>query len=215
MVRITKVDRKTGKMALSMKAGASGVTPIDAVQDDMNLRAFESIPSDQWLTGRVKSLAGYGAFVIVTAPGKERIQAVGLVHITQIKNEFVESVQAEFKVGQEVQVRILSVDMEEGMMSLTTKSTEENNIRAFEHIPSDQWLTGRVKNRARYGAFVTVTAPGKERIQAVGLVHITQIKDEVVESVHAEFKVGQEVQVRVLSVDLDEGVMSLTTKSTD
>jgi len=124
MVRITKVDQKIGKMALSMKAGASGITPADAVQGDINMRAFANIPSDLWLTGRVRDLARYGAFVKVTAPGKEGLTAIGLVHITQIKDEFVESVKEEFKVGQEVQVRVVSVDVEASLMSLTTKPTD-------------------------------------------------------------------------------------------
>mmetsp|Transcript_124337 Transcript_124337/g.247921 ORF Transcript_124337/g.247921 Transcript_124337/m.247921 type:complete len:466 (-) Transcript_124337:23-1420(-) len=121
MVRITKVDTTANRIQLSMKAGLNGVIPTNTPKTDHNFRPFASVPPDQWLTGKVSQLVDYGAFVSVNAPGREKVTGKGLVHITRIKNEFVEKVEDEFKVGQQVRVRILEVDVEEARMFLTTK----------------------------------------------------------------------------------------------
>jgi len=104
-------------MSLSMKSG--GGAPA-AARPPADLSLFEGIPSDQWLTGKVARTAPFGAFVTITAPDSDAT-ADGLVHITAIKDGFVESVDDEVSAGDEVQVRILSVDAFGGKMSLTMK----------------------------------------------------------------------------------------------
>merc|ERR1711953_1140984 len=101
------VDLERGKMSLSMKAGFGSGAPT--ARPPADLSAFEGISSDQWLTGTVARVAGFGAFVTVTTPDGEAT-ADGLVHITQIKDGFVESVEDELQAD-EVQVRIQSVDV--------------------------------------------------------------------------------------------------------
>jgi len=221
-VRIISVDLERGKMSLSMKDGFGGST--QAARPPADLSAFEGIPSDQWLSGKVARVASFGAFVTVTTPDGEAT-ADGLVHITQIKDGFVESVEDEVQEGQEVQVRIQSVDVMGGKISLSMKSEDgfggstqaarpPADLSAFEGIPSDQWLTGKVARVAGFGAFVTVTTPDGEAT-ADGLVHITQIKDGFVESVEDELEQDQEVQVRIQSVDVMDGKLSLTMKPED
>merc|ERR1712046_550655 len=149
-----------------MKSG--GGAPA-AARPPADLSLFEGIPSDQWLTGKVARTAPFGAFVTVTAPDSDAT-ADGLVHITQIKDGFVESVEDELEVNQEVQVRIQSVDVMDGKMSLTMKGEDysspaarpPSDLSAFEGISSDQWLTGTVARVAGFGAFVTVTAPDSD-----------------------------------------------------
>merc|ERR1712137_1507863 len=113
---------------------------------------FANHPSDQWLKGQVVKTAAFGAFVSVTLP--DGPTANGLVHITQIKDGFVESVEAELSVGQEVDVLIKEVDLNAGKMSLSMVdgsggggggaggSREPVNLAPFEAFPSDQWLKG-------------------------------------------------------------------------
>jgi len=223
-VRVINVDLERGKISLSMKSGGS--SEPSAARPPADLSAFEGIPSDQWLTGKVARTAPFGAFVTVTAPDSDAI-ADGLVHITAIKNGFVEDVNEEVSPGDEVQVRVISVDAFNGRISLSMKAEESDSgggmfaaarppadLSAFEGIPSDQWLTGKVARTAPFGAFVTVTTPDSEST-ADGLVHITAIKDGFVEDVNDEVSVGDEVQVRILSVDAEGGKMSLTMKPED
>jgi len=92
-VRVLNVDRDANRMSLSMK---------------------------EWLTGTVARCASFGAFVNVKASDGDAT-ADGLVHITQIRDGFVESVEEELEVGQEVKVRVVRVDVGEGKMSLSMK----------------------------------------------------------------------------------------------
>merc|ERR1711974_578693 len=109
-------------MSLTMKADDFGGSFASARQPP-DLSAFEGIPSDQWLTGKVARTAPFGAFVTLTAPDSDAT-ADGLVHITAIKDGFVEDVNDEVSPGDEVQVRIISVGVFGGKMSLSMKSEE-------------------------------------------------------------------------------------------
>jgi len=209
--------RDDGKLGLTMvqgKTGGGGRRPED-------LGPFAALDRNEWLSGTVDNVVPFGAFVTVKLPDGSGT-ARGLVHISQMSDSFVEDVYAEVDVGQEVQVRIIDVDLERSKMSLSRKSANGGgtsaaasapaDLSAFEGIPSDQWLTGKVARTAPFGAFVTVTAPDSDAI-ADGLVHITAIKDGFVEDVNDEVSPGDEVQVRVLSVDAFNGKMSLSMKA--
>mmetsp|Transcript_58336 Transcript_58336/g.176361 ORF Transcript_58336/g.176361 Transcript_58336/m.176361 type:complete len:532 (+) Transcript_58336:42-1637(+) len=115
-VRVTRVDVEAGRMSLSMKPAGSGGAPRAAA----DLSAFEGVAPDQWLTGTVARTAPFGAFVTVTLPDGGPT-ADGLVHITQIRDGFVESVEDELQQGQEVQVRVTDVDTGAGKLSLSMK----------------------------------------------------------------------------------------------
>jgi len=156
----------------------------------------------------------FGAFVTVSLP--DGTSAEGLVHVSQIKDGYVDNIYDEdVEEGQEVQVRILNVDVGSGKMTLSMKEpAAPQDISAFEDISSDQWLTGKVSRLANFGAFVRVTPPDGEA-EADGLVHVTAIRSGYVESVEDELEVDQEVQVRVLSVDTDTGKMSLSREEGD
>merc|ERR1719211_873692 len=102
-----------------MKSGGGGAPA--AARPPADLSAFEGIPADQWLTGKVARTAPFGAFVTLTAPDSDAT-ADGLVHITAIRDGFVEDVNDEVSVGDEVQVRVISVDVMDGKMSLSMKA---------------------------------------------------------------------------------------------
>merc|ERR1719468_309640 len=205
---LTKVEGKIGG------GGGGGRQPVD-------LAPFEAVDAGEWLTGSVVNIMSFGAFVKVTLPDGNA-SGDGLVHVSQIKDGFVEDVSNEVEIGQEVQVRIVSVDAPRGKMSLSMRSDSAAaaarrppaDLSAFEGIQSDQWLTGRVARTTAFGAFVTITAPGSDAT-ADGLVHITSIRDGFVEDVNDEVSVGDEVQVRLLSLDVFARKISLTMKATE
>mmetsp|Transcript_16825 Transcript_16825/g.35124 ORF Transcript_16825/g.35124 Transcript_16825/m.35124 type:complete len:255 (-) Transcript_16825:94-858(-) len=191
----------------------SGLVTRGAYGDDLS--AFEGLSPDEWQDGVVQNIAPFGAFVRVTLP--DGSEAEGLVHISQIRDGFVENVDDELQSGQEVKVRVMSVDASRGRISLSMKEgggggggmRAPADLTPFEKISPEKWVTGKVARCANFGAFVTVTDPDSGA-EADGLVHITQIKDGYVESVEDELSVGQEVQVRVLSVA--DGKMGLSMK---
>uniref|UniRef100_A0A7S4VEX4 S1 motif domain-containing protein n=1 Tax=Alexandrium monilatum TaxID=311494 RepID=A0A7S4VEX4_9DINO len=211
--------RKDGKLGLSMvesrigDGGGEHAPPSD-------LEAFGNISPEEWLDGTVSGIVPFGVFVTARLPDGAA-QGDGLVHISRVRRGFVESVEDEFEIGQQVRVRVESVDFERKRLSLTMRGSGAGNddddteappdLSAFTGISPDQWLTGKVLRIAPFGAFVGLTA--EDGTAADGLVHRAQIKDGFVESIDDELEVGQEVQVRILSVDAAAGKMKLSMKS--
>jgi len=212
--------RDDGKFGLTMVESKIGGGGGGRPREDVDLTPFADISEKEWVDGTVDSIAPFGAFVEVRLPDGPR--ARGLVHISRIREGFIDNVEDELSLGQEIKVRIESVDLERGKLSLSMKEPGMGrpsgggggrgpaDLSAFEGRNSNEWLTGTVARTAPFGAFVTVKL--EDGAQADGLVHITQIKDGFVESVEDEVEVGQEVQVRVVSVDTEAGKMSLSMK---
>lgn len=209
--------RDDGRFGLTMVEGKLDPPPRGAPAD---LGPFADLDPNDWHKGQVMRLAPFGAFVTVNL--EDGVSADGLVHISQIRDGFVDNVEDEVSVGQEVQVRVQSVDMDAGKMSLSMKeaygggggggggssSREPVDLTPFEDMPSDKFITGKVARCAPFGAFVTVTS--EDGTEADGLVHITEIRDGFVENVEDELSEGQEVEVRVKAVD--NGKLSLSMK---
>jgi len=205
-----------GKLGLSMIEGLVGAGAGPRAPADLS--AFVDVSPDEWLEGTVARTAPFGAFVSVTPPDGSAPQD-GLVHISQIKDGFVDNVDDEVEMGQQVQVRVVRVDEGAGKLSLSMKEgggfggapRAPADLTPFESLSSDEWITGKVARTAPFGIFVSATTPDG-KATADGLVHITQIRDGFVESAEDEVDIGQEVKIRVLSVDAGAGKMSLSMK---
>jgi len=106
-VRVVNVDPKAGTMNFAMTAQIA--RPSDYA-------AFEGMSSRQWLEGRVEAVTTLGAHVRVVVPGAS---AEGFVHISQIKDGYIQSAKDELRSGQFVQVRIKRVDTQAGHIDLS------------------------------------------------------------------------------------------------
>lgn len=114
-VKVLKVDSATGKISLSIKAAQPG--PWETAATSFNIGDI--------ITGTVKRLAAFGAFVEV-APGVE-----GLVHISQISHKHIGTPHEVLEEGQEVQVKVLDKNLDEKRISLSIKETEEAPANSF------------------------------------------------------------------------------------
>lgn len=164
--------------------------------------------------GKVVSIMPYGAFVDIGA------STDGLVHVSQLADDFVKDIESVVKVGQEVQVRITEINAENNKVSLTMRSENarpqgggggrgggrKEIPEEFKNKPDTEIIKGTVASVAEYGAFVTI-AEGVD-----GLVHVSQLSEQRVESAAKFVKVGQEVDVRILNYDAKKGRLSLSMK---
>lgn len=156
-------------------------------------------PGDE-LSGTVQRIAAFGAFVDIGGVD-------GLVHISQLSHEHVDQVSDVVKEGQEVKVKVLSVDRDSERISLSIKDTLVGPWEEIEDkAPRGSVLTGTVKRLVTYGAFVEVF-PGIE-----GLVHISQISHSHIGTPHELLEEGQEVKVKVLDVNKQDKRLSLSIK---
>lgn len=163
--------------------------------------------------GTVVSVARFGAFIDFGC------EAQGLVHISQLKDGFVEDVHSEVSEGQSVDVWVKSVDIDGNKIGLTMVESKVSgggggrpraDLSVFQPLVGGEKITGIVKGVRQFGAFVEVEVDGQV---AQGLVHVSQLSDEYVDDVYSLVSEGDEVKVTVLSVELDSGKMSLSMKT--
>jgi len=198
-VRVLKADVEAGKLALSMREEYDEAREAEEEGPPADLSLFASLDKSVVLTGRVKRVASFGAFVAVRPPSGEGV-AVGQV----MKRDMVRYAP-ELRPGDQVPVRLRSVDVDAGRLSLTMKAS----LAVFEGADSSQWLDGRVLDTTRFGAFVAVRPAMDEGLEAEGLVHIGEMDGSDPEK---DIEIGQKVKVRVIKVEVEEGRLSLSMK---
>ena len=143
----------------------------------------------QVLEGDVVRIAVFGAFVRV-ADGADEYE--GLVHISELSRGRVERVSDVVTLGQQVQVRVLKVDLESGRLSLSIKDALPDpwdNITAF--IQVGEIRSGEVTNIRDFGLFVRID----ERFE--GLVHVSKLGGRKT----ADFQKGDTVQVKIIGIE--------------
>lgn len=193
--KITELDKEKGRLILSHRA------VVEEEKANKKKELLNSLKPGDILTGTVQRIAPFGAFVDIGGVD-------GLVHISQVAHEHVDDIGTVLQEGQEVKVKVLSVDPENERISLSIKETLPGPWENIgERVSKGQVLTGTVKRLVSFGAFVEVF-PGVE-----GLVHISQISNKHINTPHEVLKEGQEVQVKVLDVNEQEKRLSLSIKA--
>ena len=154
------------------------------------------------ITGRVRNLTDFGAFVEVG----EGID--GLIHISDMSwTERVEHPSEVLQKGEQVEVAVLSVDAERQRLSLGLKQLGPNvwDNYAEEHQQGEV-VEGKVTKLTNFGAFLDL-GDGIE-----GLVHVSEISDQHIKDPADEFKVGDSLKVKILKIDTETKKISLSAK---
>ncbi len=163
-----------------------------------------SIEKGQTRIGRVKNITDFGAFVDLDGLD-------GLLHITDMSWGRIKHPGEMLKVGQEVEVMILDVDMDRERVSLGLKQATRNPWDDIGgNFPIGSRLRGKVVNLVPYGAFVEIQ-PGIE-----GLVHVSEFSwTKRVARASDVLAVGDEVDVVVLSIDSENQKIALGIRQTE
>lgn len=155
------------------------------------------------VNGKVVSLADFGAFVEV-APGLE-----GLVHVTELSwTARIHHPKEVLELGQDVRVKIIGIDTDNKRLSLSIKQLEKNPWEELaENLSVGDVVSGPIRNITDFGLFVEV-APAVE-----GLVHVSDISwTEKIDDPAEHFKVGDEVEVKIIDIDIENQRLSLGIK---
>ena len=153
-------------------------------------------------TGVVSNLANFGAFVDLGG-------ADGLVHISQLAWSRVNHPSEVLKVGQKVEVQVLSVDKEKKKIALSIKRAEVDPWTTVEqryHV--NQLVTGTITKIAPFGAFARIE-DGVE-----GLIHLSELPAGQ-QDPKAVLHEGEEVTVRILRIDPERRRLGLSIKAVD
>ncbi|EKN69619.1 RNA binding S1 domain-containing protein [Neobacillus bataviensis LMG 21833] len=192
--KIVELDKEKNRLILSHRA------VVEQEKGKQKQNILGALKAGQVIDGTVQRITDFGAFVDIGGID-------GLVHISQLSYEHVDKPTDVVHEGQQVQVKVLSVDRDNERISLSIKETLPgpwSNIS--EKAPKGSILDGKVKRLVSYGAFVEVF-PGVE-----GLVHISQIAHKHIGTPHEVLKEGQEVKVKVLDANEQDQRLSLSIK---
>ncbi|MCM3610926.1 30S ribosomal protein S1 [Planococcus sp. MERTA32b] len=192
--KIVEMEKENNRLILSHRA------VVEKEKESHKVEVMENIHPGDVIEGKVQRIASFGAFVDIGGVD-------GLVHISQLSHEHIDQVSDAVTEGQEVKVKVLSVDRDAERISLSIKDTLPGPWDSIEEkAPKGSVHTGKVKRLVSYGAFVEVL-PGVE-----GLVHISQIAHKHIATPNEVISEGEEVQVKVLDVNKEDKRLSLSIK---
>ncbi|KEQ40550.1 30S ribosomal protein S1 [Streptococcus mitis] len=193
--KIKEVDAKENRFILSRRE------VVEAATVAARAEVFGKLAVGDVVTGKVARITSFGAFIDLGGVD-------GLVHLTELSHERNVSPKSVVTVGEEIEVKILDLNEEEGRVSLSLKATTPGPWDGVEQkLAKGDVVEGTVKRLTDFGAFVEVL-PGID-----GLVHVSQISHKRIENPKEALKVGQEVQVKVLEVNADAERVSLSIKA--
>ena len=193
--KIVEIEPSENRLILSHKA------IVEEEKAGKKQELLASLHEGDVVEGTVARLTDFGAFVDLGGID-------GFVHVSEISHSHIAKPSDALKVGDKVQVAVLSVDPDRERISLSIKDTLPgpwDNIE--EKAAPGTVLDGTVKRLTSFGAFVEVF-PGVE-----GLVHISQISHKHIATPHEVLAEGDQVQVKVLEVNPEEHRIALSIKA--
>jgi small subunit ribosomal protein S1 len=194
-LKVIEVSRRRRRLVLSQRDAQK------EWQEGRKLELIESLSPGDTVKGHVSGLRSFGAFVDLGG-------ADGLVHISELAWHRVSHPREVVKVGDEIEVYVLSLDRDEQRIALSRKRLLPNPWSlADEKYEIDQLVEGTVTRIVSYGAFVEIE-PGIE-----GLLHISQLSRENVQDAHEVIAEGEQHLLRIISLDSERQRIGLSLKS--
>ncbi len=194
-LKVIEVDRDKSRLIFSERAAL--------VEADERMSLLTTIKPGDKVQGTITNLTKFGAFADLG--GVE-----GLIHISEISWSRVTHPGHVLKPGQELELLVLSVDIEQGRIGLSKKQLHPDPwLTAEEKYKPNQLVRGIVSNIPVYGAFVVV----EEELE--GLVHISEMAEGVFLHPRDVVQTGDEVVARVLHVNAEEKRLQLSLKGVD
>jgi small subunit ribosomal protein S1 len=179
-VRIINIDDDNRKLILSEKEA----------QDEDRRKSLGNINIGDIVEGSISGVVNFGIFV--TFNGLE-----GLVHISEIAWGHVSDPSVFGRLGDKIKVKVIGIEGEK--ISLSMKQLVENPwLEVAKQFEVGQMVKGTVNRITEYGAFISL----KDDIN--GLIHVSELGSEEEKSLVADkFKVGQEIEAKIINVDID------------
>jgi small subunit ribosomal protein S1 len=197
-VRVIEVDRKRRRLILSERAASS------ETRQSIKERVIESLKDGATYTGKVTSLADFGAFVNVNG-------ADGLVHLSEISWDRVQHPSEVLEVGQEVQVKVINIDREKKRIGLSIRALQDDPWQTkVGKFRVGQLVEGVITRLTKFGAFARLEG------DLEGLIHISEISETRIEHPReAGLHEGDVVTLRIIRIDPDQRRIGLSMRKVD
>lgn len=164
---------------------------------------WENISEGALVKGEVKRITSFGAFVDIGGLD-------GLIHISEMSWGRIKSPKEAVKIGDTVEVKVLTIDRATEKVSLSLKQVKNDPWIEFDKNYSvNDIVDAKVVNLTDFGAFLEIE-PGLE-----GLVHISQISQDRIEKPSDILKIGEVSQAKIIEVNLEERKIKLSIRAID
>ena len=193
-LQVIEVDQERRRLIFSERAA------VHESRDTIRDKVIEKLTIGDVLTGRITSLADFGAFVNISG-------ADGLVHLSEISWDRIRHPGDELKVGQEVQVKIISIDEEKRHIGLSIRQLKEDPWQEhIEDLRVGQLVEAKITRLTKFGAFARLTS------EIEGLIHISEISDEHIGHPKEVLHEGDEVTLRIIKIEQDSHRIGLSLR---
>jgi small subunit ribosomal protein S1 len=196
-VRVIEVDRERRRLILSERAAST------ESRQSIKERVIEELEEGKVYTGRVTSLANFGAFINING-------ADGLVHLSELSWEHIDHPREVLEVGQELKVKVINVDREKKRIGLSVRALQEDPWRArVEKYSVGQLVEGVITRLTKFGAFARLEG------DIEGLIHISEIAEHRIEHPKEVLKEGEVKSLRVIRIEPDQHRIGLSLRKVD
>ena len=194
-LRVIEVDQTRNRLILSERAS----------RERQRKKLLAELSEGDERLGRVTNLADFGAFVDLGGMD-------GLVHLSEMAWKRVSHPGEVVKVGQEVRVSVLGVDLKRQRVALSLKRLQPDPWSdVAERYEEGQLIEGTIKRLTKWGAFASII--GDDAIE--GLIHVSELDHQHVANPADVVHPGQLVTLRIVSLDAARRRMALSLKQVD
>ncbi len=196
-VKVIEVDRQRHRLILSERSA------LQETRETIKDRLLDELVEGSVRTGRVTSLADFGAFVNIDG-------ADGLVHLSEISWERVNHPNEVLKVGQEVQVKVITVDRTRKRIGLSIRQTLPDPwVKKIENLREGQLVQGTVTHLTKFGAFARL---GED---LEGLIHVSELSESRINHPKEVVKEGDVLTLRIIKIEPDRRRIGLSLRKVD
>jgi small subunit ribosomal protein S1 len=201
-VCVIEVDRDRRRLILSERAASSDTR--DTIKD----KVIEDLKEGEIRTGRVTSLADFGAFVNISG-------ADGLVHLSELSWEHVNHPSEILEVGQEIKVKVISIDPDRKRIGLSIRRLQDDPWEDQVNVLTEgQLVEGKITRLTNFGAFARLLLDDVEG-DLEGLIHISEISENRIEHPKELLKEGDVLTLRIIKIEEDTHRIGLSMRRVD
>jgi len=196
-VCVIEVDRSRRRLILSEKLALS------ETRETLKDRLLDELQEGDVRKGRVTSLADFGAFVNIDG-------ADGLVHLSEVSWERIKHPKEVLHIGQEVDVKVISIDREKKRIGLSIRQLQEDPwIKKVAHLKEGMLVEGTITHIANFGAFAKI----EDDLE--GLIHVSELSSQRVEHPKEVVHEGEVLTLRIIKIDQDRHRIGLSLRKVD
>jgi small subunit ribosomal protein S1 len=196
-VRIIEVDRERRRLILSERSTNT------ETRSSMKDRVISELEEGKVYTGKVTSLADFGAFVNVNG-------ADGLVHLSELSWDRLQHPKEMLEVGQEVKVKVIKIEPDKKRIGLSMRALQDDPWKSrVEKFSVGQLVEGTITRLTKFGAFARLEG------DIEGLIHISELSENRVEHPKEVLHEGDVKTLRVIRIDGEQHRIGLSLRKVD